>query len=298
MALVLQKRNFNRSKNELLKLEEAIEAVKNDPLGDNNYEAVRYKVRYFVDRLKLYETRRDELKTAVQEDELDILIPKEGEDLHEKLTLWLTHIEDSLLKYQILKGREEEDFEELLLLLDDVVDEYISPLDDPIPDDVIDCDEVTEETCDEEEELMLEGDINPDEISPSGIETGTECAVSMETTADDVVPDERLMNDDLKIFETTTPELESGETPLDLNCDSDSSVSVSVPDALVDKPADNGSLFHATDFFGLHTKFQLSSSYRSRDIMELHRKPPQCGRNAAKRSTDLNHFYWEFRAKS
>ncbi|KAI5733240.1 hypothetical protein M8J76_009453 [Diaphorina citri] len=87
---------------------------------------------------------------------------------------------------------------------------------------------------------MLEGDINPDEISPSGIETGTECAVSMETTADDVVPDERLMNDDLKIFETTTPELESGETPLDLNCDSDSSVSVSVPDALVDKPADNG----------------------------------------------------------
>ncbi|XP_026688512.1 uncharacterized protein LOC113472923, partial [Diaphorina citri] len=113
-------------------------------------------------------------------------------------------------------------------------------------------DEFTEETCDmaEEEELMLHDDINPDaEISPSGIETGTECPDSMETTEDDAVPDSCRSEGSVTLLET--PELEMGKTPLDLNCDS--SVSVNVPDALVDKPADNGSLFCTTDSFGYLT---------------------------------------------
>ncbi|XP_026687913.1 uncharacterized protein LOC113472377 [Diaphorina citri] len=98
---------------------------------------------------------------------------------------------------------------------------------------------------------MLEGDINPDEISPSGIETGTECPDSVETTEYDAVPENCRSEGSVTLLET--PELKTGETPLDLNCDSDSSVSVNVPDALVDEPADNGSLLCTTDFFGYLT---------------------------------------------
>jgi hypothetical protein len=47
-------------------------------------------------------------------------------------------------------------------------------------------------------------------------------------------------------------------------------------------------ILHPCHICGLHTKFQVPSSYRSRDIIELHLKPPKSGRNAVKRYTDLN----------
>ncbi|KAI5744195.1 hypothetical protein M8J76_000032 [Diaphorina citri] len=85
----------------------------------------------------------------------------------------------------------------------------------------------TEETRDEEEELKL----HDDDITPSSMETGTECSGpdTMKTMTDDA-PDESIVSDDSGIFETNTPELESGETPLDSACDG--YVRVSVPDAL------------------------------------------------------------------
>ncbi|KAI5752234.1 hypothetical protein M8J77_015083 [Diaphorina citri] len=246
MALVLQKRAFNRSRNELVNSEKAIEAVKNGHLGDYNYEAVRFKCNYFSDRLKIYETRRNELKTAVSEDDLDNLIPKEGEELYKKLSSWLVEIEESLTRYQILRGKKTEDYEELLLAY--VADEYVNPIEDPFPDVFVCEDEFTEETCDiaEEEELMLQDDINPDEISPSGIETGTECPDSMKTMTDDA-PDESIVSDDSGIIGTNTPELESGETPLDSACDG--YMRASVPDALK-QPVLYGPLFDTPKFFG------------------------------------------------
>ncbi|KAI5717765.1 hypothetical protein M8J77_010836 [Diaphorina citri] len=215
MALVLQKRAFNRSRNELVNSEEAIEAVRNDPLGDNNYEAVRFKFNYFTDRLKLYETRRDDLKTAVQEDELDVLISKESDDLHKKLSSWLLDVETSLKLYQILRGKKTEDYEGLPL--DNVADEYINPIDEPFPDEVLNRDEFTEDTCDEEEELKLHND----ETTPSSMETGTECPGpdTMVTTEDDDFSDKSNVSDDLKILDMTTPELELGKDPPELDYD-------------------------------------------------------------------------------
>jgi hypothetical protein len=47
-------------------------------------------------------------------------------------------------------------------------------------------------------------------------------------------------------------------------------------------------VLHPCHICGLHTKFHVPSSYRFRDIIELHRKTPKSDRNAAKRCTDLN----------
>ncbi|KAI5742480.1 hypothetical protein M8J77_007687 [Diaphorina citri] len=251
MALVLQKRTFNRSRNELVNSEKAIEAVKNDPLGDHNYEAVRIKFQYFSDRLKVYEKRRDELKTAVQGDEdLSVLIPEEGEDLYKKLFLWLTHIEESLKQYQVLRGRKEEDYDYELLLDDVVVDEYISPLDDPFPDEFIDdCDEFTED-CDmaEEEVLVLHDEVFPEyKMSPSSVMTGTECSVSMEATEGDGVPKCRASDGSDTLLAMTTPELESGKNPSEMTYEA--STLVSAPDAL-EQPVVYGPLFDTPEFFG------------------------------------------------
>ncbi|KAI5723330.1 hypothetical protein M8J76_004427 [Diaphorina citri] len=88
-------------------------------------------------------------------------------------------------------------------------------------DEIFDCDEFTEETCDTTEEEELHDDVNPDgEISPSSMETGTECPDSVETMEENLVPENCASEGSVTLLETNTPELEMGKTPLDLNCDS------------------------------------------------------------------------------
>ncbi|KAI5709004.1 hypothetical protein M8J76_008020 [Diaphorina citri] len=115
----------------------------------------------------------------------------------------------------ILRGKKTEDYEGLPL--NNVADEYINPIDEPFPDEVLNRDEFTEETCDEEEELKLHND----ETTPSSMETGTECPGpdTMVTTEDDDFSDKSIVSDDLKILDMTTPELELGKDPPELDYD-------------------------------------------------------------------------------
>ncbi|KAI5749985.1 hypothetical protein M8J76_011894 [Diaphorina citri] len=82
------------------------------------------------------------------------------------------------------------------------------------------------------------------------METRTECPgpdTMVTTEDDDDVSDKIIVSDDLKILEMTTPELELGKDPPEL--DYDGSVRVCVPDAL-EQPVVYGPLFNTTDFFG------------------------------------------------
>ncbi|KAI5748402.1 hypothetical protein M8J77_025127 [Diaphorina citri] len=109
---VVQKRNFTRSKNELVKLKEVIEGVKAKSITDDNYEGAKTLFKVFTSKLKTYETRRNDLEAVAQDEELDVLIPKESEDLYDYLSICLLDIESSLIQYQVVKRKEKEEYED------------------------------------------------------------------------------------------------------------------------------------------------------------------------------------------
>ncbi|KAI5747345.1 hypothetical protein M8J77_013703 [Diaphorina citri] len=109
---VVQKRNFTRSKNELVKLKEVIEGVKAKSITDDNYEGVKTLFKAFTSKLKTYETRRNDLEAVAQDEDLDVLIPKESEDLYDYLSLCLLDIDSSLIQHQVVKRKEKEEYED------------------------------------------------------------------------------------------------------------------------------------------------------------------------------------------
>ncbi|KAI5751481.1 hypothetical protein M8J77_007864 [Diaphorina citri] len=109
---VVQKRNFTRSKNELVKLKEVIEGVKAKSITDDNYEGAKTLFKVFTSKLKTYETRRNDLEAVAQDEDLDVLIPKESEDLYDYLSICLLDIESSLIQYQVVKRKEKEEYED------------------------------------------------------------------------------------------------------------------------------------------------------------------------------------------
>ncbi|KAI5734851.1 hypothetical protein M8J77_011233 [Diaphorina citri] len=109
---VVQKRNFTRSKNELVKLKEVIEGVKAKSITDDNYEGVKTLFKAFTSKLKTYETRRNDLEVVAQDEDLDVLIPKESEDLYDYLSLCLLDIDSSLIQHQVVKRKEKEEYED------------------------------------------------------------------------------------------------------------------------------------------------------------------------------------------
>ncbi|XP_026686803.1 uncharacterized protein LOC113471671 [Diaphorina citri] len=97
---VVQKRNFTRSKNELVKLKEVIEGVKAKSITDDNYEGAKTLFKVFTSKLKTYETRRNDLEAVAQDEDLDVLIPKESEDLYDYLYNFSV-VERTDLKYKL-----------------------------------------------------------------------------------------------------------------------------------------------------------------------------------------------------
>uniref|UniRef100_A0A8D8W9Z1 Uncharacterized protein n=1 Tax=Cacopsylla melanoneura TaxID=428564 RepID=A0A8D8W9Z1_9HEMI len=112
MAVVVCKRNFTRSKNEITRLEDLITRLKDEDITEDSYEDMRTRWKTYSGNLNLYETRRGALEEAVGEEELlNTLVPQESEDLFANESQWLLEIEAKLVQYQSNRRREKEDIE-------------------------------------------------------------------------------------------------------------------------------------------------------------------------------------------